>query len=59
MDHWKWRLVLAGCIISVLSVVLMAARHFSATFAGLLVVGIILLIVGLIWKGKEEKKGPQ
>jgi hypothetical protein len=50
----KLRLILMGCIISVLGVALFAARGFSVACIGLLVVGIVLLVVGLLWKQTKK-----
>ena len=46
----KLRFLLMGCIISALGVILLAARGFSEDYVGLLAVGIVLLVVGLLWK---------
>ena len=46
----KLRFFLMGCIISALGAILLAARGFSEDYVGLLAVGIVLLVVGLLWK---------
>jgi len=46
----KLRLLLMGCTISAIGAILLAERGFSADFVGLLAVGIVLLVVGLLWK---------
>jgi len=39
-----------GCIISAIGAILLATRGFSGDFVGLLSVGLLLLVVGMIWK---------
>jgi hypothetical protein len=46
----KLRFLLMGCIISAIGAILIATRGFSADFVGLLAVGVVLLVVGLLWK---------
>ncbi len=46
----KLRLLLMGSLISVLSAILLMARGFSDSLAGLLAIGLVVLVVGLIWK---------
>jgi len=46
----KLRLILMGCIISFLGAILLAARGVSTELVGVLVVGIVLFVVGLLWK---------
>jgi hypothetical protein len=46
----KLRLLLMGCIISAIGSILLATRGLAADFAGLLGVGIVLLVLGLLWK---------
>jgi len=48
----KMRFLAMGSIISALSVILMFARGFSDTLAGILGVGLVLLVVGIVWKNK-------
>lgn len=43
-----------GTIISVLALILMAARGFGTRFLVLLGVGIVLLVVGLLWRPKRR-----
>ena len=46
----KLRFLAMGGILSVLSLVLMAIRGLQLTSGGLLGLGIVLLLLGLIWK---------
>jgi hypothetical protein len=46
----KLRFLLMGCIISALGVVLLAARGFTQDYVGLLALGMVLLVVGLLWR---------
>jgi hypothetical protein len=46
----KERLLLMGGIISVLSLGLMAARGPATAFEGLLGLGLVLLVLGVLWK---------
>jgi hypothetical protein len=46
----KLRLLLMGCIITVFGVILLAVRGFETSFLGLSLVGIVLLVLGLLWK---------
>ncbi len=46
----KLRLLLMGCIITAIGVILLAARGFATSFVGLSLVGIVLLVLGLLWK---------
>jgi hypothetical protein len=50
----KIRLIAMGCILSALSGVLIVVRGFQAPFLGLLAVGIVLLVVGLLWKKPKK-----
>jgi hypothetical protein len=46
----KLRFLLRGCIISAIGSILLATRRFSLDFVGLLAVGVVLLVVGLLWR---------
>ena len=46
----KLRLLLMGSIISVLGAGLLTARGLDTAYFGLLGVGVVLLILGLLWK---------
>jgi amino acid permease len=46
----KLRLLLMVCILSALGAGLLVARGFSEAIVGLLAVGIVLLMIGLLWK---------
>jgi hypothetical protein len=52
MNGMKLRLLAMGTILSALSILLMIARGFSDAFVGLLAVGVVLLVVGIVWKSK-------
>jgi hypothetical protein len=55
----KLRLILMGCILTVLSIIFMIVRGYSEPLIGLLIVGIILTVVGFAWKPKEKTENPQ
>jgi hypothetical protein len=46
----KLRLLLMGGIISALGAILLIVRGFSAAPIGVLAVGIMVFVVGLLWK---------
>jgi hypothetical protein len=46
----KIRLLLMGVVISALSAILMAARGYSGSLAGLLALGLVVLVIGVFWK---------
>ena len=46
----KLRFLIMGCIISALSAIFLAARGYSEALVGLLAVGIVLLVLGILWK---------
>ncbi|MDG6997320.1 MAG: hypothetical protein JRN52_15495 [Nitrososphaerota archaeon] len=50
MKAMKLRLLIMGCITSVLGAGFLVLRGYSAGLLGLLGVGIALLLLGLIWK---------
>ncbi len=52
---WKLRLFIVGRIITVLGIILLIIRG-SPILIGMIIVGIILILIGLIWKPKEKKK---
>jgi len=58
MNSMKLRLFLMGCILTVLSVIFMVVRGYSAPLAGLLVVGIVLAVIGVVWKPKKKTENP-
>jgi hypothetical protein len=49
-NSMKLRFLLMGCIISALGAILIVARGFSTALVGVLAVGIVLFVVGLLWK---------
>jgi hypothetical protein len=46
----KLRLLIMGLLVSALGAILLITRGYSDALAGLLAVGIVLFVVGLIWK---------
>ncbi|MFX1321917.1 MAG: hypothetical protein ACFFAQ_09760 [Promethearchaeota archaeon] len=50
----KLRLILAGCIITIIGVVLLIVHGLSVIYFGLIIAGIIILVIGLIWKLKVK-----
>ncbi len=50
----KIRLIVMGCILSALSGVLIVVKGFETAFLGLLAIGIVLLVVGLLWKSPKK-----
>jgi len=56
MNNMKLRLILIGCIISALGVILLIKNGYSEVLIGLLVVGVILLVSGLLWKGNKQSR---
>lgn len=61
----RLRIVAGGCILCVLGVVLFVVRGYSPGFLVLPIVGVVLIVVGLLWKrsegtnrgGEENKPG--
>ncbi len=51
----RLRLILAGCIVSILGAALTLVRGSAPAYLGLLVVGIIVLVVGLLWPKPKPK----
>lgn len=45
----KWRLLIAGCIVSAISIVLLISKGIVPLLLILLAIGIGLLIVSLVW----------
>ena len=50
----KLRLILMGCIISVLGGILLIIRGYAPEHLGVLVVGVILLVMGVLWKQPKK-----
>jgi hypothetical protein len=46
----KLRFLIMGCIISALGAIFVATRGYSEGPVGLLAVGIVLLVLGILWK---------
>ena len=54
MDSMKLRLILMGCILTVIGVILLVLKGFSAPLVGILVIGVILAVVGFLWKPRDK-----
>jgi ABC-type transport system involved in cytochrome bd biosynthesis fused ATPase/permease subunit len=54
MDNMKLRLILMGCILTVIGVILLVLNGFSAPLVGILVIGIILAVVGIVWTPRKK-----
>lgn len=54
MDSMKLRLILMGCILTVTGVILLIRNGFSAPLVGILAVGIVLTVVGVVWKPRKK-----
>jgi uncharacterized membrane protein len=50
----KIRLMVMGCILSALSGILIVVRGFETAFFGLLIVGVVLIVIGLLWKSPKN-----
>ncbi len=50
----KIGLIAMGCILSALSGVLIVVRGLGTPFLGLLTIGIVILVVGLLWKSPKK-----
>ncbi len=62
MDSMKLRLIAMGGILIVLSIVLSVLRGFGVGYIGILIVGIILAVIGVLWKPRkkaDEEKAQQ
>ncbi len=49
------RLILAGCIVSILGAAVMLVRGYAPAYLGLLALGIVVLVVGLLWPKPKPK----
>ena len=64
MYSLKLRLIMAGCFVCVLGVVLIVVRGYSPVLLVLPIVGVVVLVVGLLWRGSKganrggEETGP-
>ena len=54
MDNMRIRLILMGCILTVLGIILLVARSYSVAFVGIIAVGIVLASVGVVWKPRKK-----
>ncbi len=51
----KLRLILAGCIVSIIGGAITLVRGAAPAYLGLLIVGIVVLVVGLLWPKPKPK----
>lgn len=54
MNSMKLRLILMGCILIVIGVILFIARGYSAPLVGIIVIGIVLAVIGFLWKPRKN-----
>jgi uncharacterized membrane protein YqjE len=54
MDNMKIRLILMGCVLTVLGIILLVARSYSVAFVGIIAVVIVLASVGVVWKPRKK-----
>ena len=54
MDNMRIRLILMGCILTVLGIILLVARSYSVAFVGIIAVVIVLASVGVVWKPRKK-----
>ena len=52
----KYRFMIAGCIVAIIGVILLIIRPDFFISYVLIIVGIIALVIGLIWKSKPKVK---
>jgi uncharacterized membrane protein YqjE len=50
----KIRLILMGCVLTVLGIILLVARSYSVAFVGIIAVVIVLASVGVVWKPRKK-----
>jgi hypothetical protein len=50
----KLRFIIAGCIVSIIGVVMLIIHGFSVIYIGVIIAGLIVLVIGLIWKFKVK-----
>lgn len=43
-----------GCILTVIGVILLIIRGYSASFVGILIIGIVLAVVGVVWNPRKK-----
>ena len=56
MDNMKLRLILMGCILTALGVILIIVKGFSTPLVGLLALGILLALIGIVWKPRMKAR---
>jgi membrane-bound ClpP family serine protease len=52
----KYRFMIAGCIVGIIGFILLIIRPDLFISYVLIIVGIIALVIGLIWKSKPKVK---
>ncbi len=55
MNSMKLILIIMGCILSIFVVIVTAINGFSGAIGGVLVVGIILIVIGVLWKNTKKE----
>ncbi len=58
MNSMKLILIIMGCILSIFAAIVTAINGFSGASGGVLVVGIILIVVGVLWKNTKKESKP-
>jgi uncharacterized membrane protein HdeD (DUF308 family) len=56
VDSMKLRLILMGCILTVLGIILLIARGYSAPLIGLPLLGIVFVVVGVKFYPTNQKR---
>lgn len=54
MNSMKLRLILMGCILTIIGAMLLILKSFSTPLAGILIVGLVLAAVGFLWKPRRN-----
>jgi hypothetical protein len=52
----KLRLILMGCIITVIGAFLLIRNGLTEPLVGILIIGIILAVVGIAWNPRKKAK---
>jgi uncharacterized membrane protein YqjE len=59
VDGMKLRLIVMGCMLTVLGVVFLVVKDFSTALIGLIAIGVVLAIVGVVWKPRKKPENVQ
>jgi hypothetical protein len=51
----RWRLLIAGCMVSAISAALLIAKGPHAFYLVLLAIGVALLVVSLVWLSRTRR----